>query len=186
MRNITFFKTIFILILSVKLAGCEVANEPTIETNNIGQEVFFEVNYINYSWGEQASGFLIDKSGKVNSYKGKAKWYSDESKGQLTESQMKDNLALASIVSTQIQQADLNKYTALISKISTEKYSKKTAVGADMGSYTYIAYIYNSNEKVYKAIKLAEEGDWRMYNEDANAKLITEWLKSIQPTALKN
>jgi hypothetical protein len=178
------FKNIFIMMIGLLISSCEVDNEPLTTVD--GQEVFFEVNYINYAWGEQASGFLIDKFGKVNSYKGKAKWYSDESKGQLTESQMKDNLALASNVSTQIQQTDLIKYTNLISKISVEKYSKKTAVGADMGLYTYIAYTYNASERVYKAIKLAEEGDWRMYNEDPNAKLITEWLKSIQPAALKN
>ena len=85
----------------------------------------------------------------------------------------------------EISRSELAKYTSLITSISTEKYSKRNQVGADMGSYTYTAYIYNSDEKVYKAIKLAEEGDWATENLDNNAKLITNWLKEIQVDAFK-
>ena len=144
------------------------------------QEVLFEVSYINFAWGEQASVFYVKSDGTVKLQNGKPRYLSDELKGQLTEVQIKENLALATSTKKQIATTELTKYSALIGDLKKESFSKRIQNGADMGAYTYTAYQFSETEKVYNAIKLAEEGDWSSYNLDPNAKVITAWLKSLQ------
>jgi hypothetical protein len=158
---------------------CE-KEEDAVTPKASGQEVFFEVTYINFAWGEQASVFYVKSDGTVKYQKGKPIHFSENSKGQLTESELKENLALATINKKQIPTAELNKYSAMINDLKSVSFSKKIQAGADMGAYTYTAYQFSETEKVYRAIKLAEEGDWTSYNLDPNAKVITEWLKSLQ------
>lgn len=157
---------------------CE--KEATVAPKLDTQEVLFEVSYINFAWGEQASVFYVKSDGTVKYHNGKPKYFSENSKGQLTEVELKENLALASTTKKQIATTELDKYSALIANLKEESFSKKTQVGADMGAYTYKAYQFSETEKVYRAIKLAEEGDWTSYNLDPNAKILTEWLKSLQ------
>ena len=38
------------------------------------QEIFFEVNYVNYAWGFQNDGFLIDKMGRVRTFDKPKEW----------------------------------------------------------------------------------------------------------------
>lgn len=182
MKNLNFIGKLFFMFFGLVLLACE--KEVPNAKLDAAQEVFFEVNYINFAWGKQVGGFLIDNTGAVKKITD-PKYLAEENKGQLTESQVKEKLALAVEKKKEISRSELAKYTSLITSISTEKYSKRNQVGADMGSYTYTAYIYNSDEKVYKAIKLAEEGDWATENLDNNAKLITNWLKEIQVEAFK-
>jgi hypothetical protein len=184
MKHSPIFSKIIILLAFFVSTSC--VKEPEILPASIptDQEVFFEVNYINYAWGEQASSFFINKLGEIKSFKGKIKWNNEASKGQLSELQMKENLDLAKISKKTITISDLSKYSLLIPKITSSNFTKRKAVGADMGGYSYYAYVYNSNEKVYKAIKLAEAGDWESYNEDPNAKIIFDWLKEIQTVGL--
>lgn len=170
--------TIFAFLAVILLAfGCIKDSEEVINTD---QEVFFQVTYINYAFGKQASGFFIDKTGAVKTYQGEAKWDSEALKGQLSDLQMKENLALATITKKQLMLDELKKYTQTISNISTDKFSKRISGGADRGSFMYYAYTFNSAENIYKAVKLAEDGDWVSNNEDANAQIIVDWLKDIQ------
>ena len=144
------------------------------------QEVLFEVSYINFAWGEQASVFYVKSDGEVKYQNGKPKYNSADSKGKLTEAELKENLALATINKKQIASSELTKYSSLISSLKDDSFSKRTSVGADMGTYIYTAYQFNETEKVYYSIKLAEDGDWVSFNQDPNAKIITTWLKSLQ------
>lgn len=181
MKKLNFIGKYFLMVFVLVVMGCE--KEAPNAKIDAAQEIFFEVNYINFAWGKQVGGFLIDNTGAVKKITD-PKHLAEDHKGQLTENQVKEKLAIAVEKKKEISPSELGKYTSLINSISTDKYSKRNQVGADMGSYTYIAYIYNKDEKVYKAIILAEEGDWSMENLDNNAKIITKWLKEIQEDTL--
>ncbi len=181
MKKLNLLSKLFLLTIGIGLLGC-VKEEPQAKLD-ASQEVYFEVNYINFAWGKQVGGFLIDNTGAVKKIKD-PKYLAEENKGQLTQNQIKEKLALATEKKKEINLTELAKYTSLITSISSTNFSKRTQAGADMGSFTYTAYIYNDAEKVYKAIKLAEAGDWASENLDNNAKTITKWLKEIQLDAL--
>jgi hypothetical protein len=178
MGNTAVLKNTILLFTGLFLVSCEVEKAPIAIP--VGQEVFFEVSYINFAWGEQASVLFIKSNGEVMFNKGKNKYESEDSKGQLTEAQLKENLALAKTTKKQIPLNELEKYSSLISELTDSNFSKKTSGGADRGSFVYTAYKYSEPEKIYKAIKLAEEGDWSSANLDPNAKKITNWLKTLQ------
>lgn len=182
MKKLNFVNKIVLMFLGIVFFSCE---KETVEAKiDANQEVFFEVNYINFAWGKQEGGFMIDKTGAVKKITA-LKHLAEEHKGYVTEAQMKEKLLFATEKKKEIAANELLKFTDLIPAIKSDNFSKRTNVGADMGAYTYYAYVYNANEKVYKAIKLAEFGDWTTENLDTNAKKITVWLKELQVEAFK-
>lgn len=172
-----YFRAIPFLGLLLLFLSCIKENaEPQLK----GQDVFFEINFTNFAWGDQASVIYVKSDGSVILNNGKNKFNYEESKGQLTVDQMKENIALATQIKKQLPITELNKYTSLIPNLTDTNFTKRVPAGADKGSFIFTAYKYNANENIYKAIKLAEDGDWVSNNTDPNAIIITEWLKSIQ------
>ena len=78
---------IIFLLITTSLSAC---NQETIETST-DQEIFFEVNHINFAWGKQFRGFLIDKSGQIRTYDNPVKWNIIDGKGTVQQ----NNVVLA-------------------------------------------------------------------------------------------
>ncbi len=185
MKRRKIIKLIPILGIALFSMGC-VKESSVIEATKVAdQEVFFEVSYVNFAWGKQANGFFIDNAGNTKIFQGELKWKNSEMKGKLSETEMKDNLSLATISKKIVSADEFSKYTAILPILTDTQLSKKTSGGADRGSTVYYAYKFDKSTKTYTAIFLAEEGDFNMQNKDANAVKVTEWLKKIQIEAFK-
>jgi len=65
MRNIRLLFILGLMIFS--LTNCEKDNDGT-DISMTNQRIYFQYDYINFAWGYQHSGWLIDSSGNVHCY----------------------------------------------------------------------------------------------------------------------
>jgi hypothetical protein len=82
-----FSKTFFILIAVLLISGCK----KNIVIND-KQAILFQVDYINYAWGYQHTGFIIDNEGNILTYNNPQNWIFPDKDLSLSESQVRSNL----------------------------------------------------------------------------------------------
>jgi len=169
-----FFTYLPILIL---------CNSCILDRENIqnSQIYLFEIEYVNHAWGYVHNGSYIDNKGNVFSYKygfqddpWQPKSYDYFSARELIE---KYNHQRTSC--DELDQSIIKERQKLISLAIEGSYSDTTNVGADMGSLSYICYIYDSDNDLYYPIILEIKGDWEYKNESEAAGTLVEWLKTI-------
>ena len=172
--KIHVLQTILLLIIT-SLSAC---NEETIETS-ADQEVLFEVNYVNFAWGKQFKGFLIQKNGQIRTYDNPLKWNIIDGKGGLTLSQIQENISQTKLSSTRISAADLENYVGKVGLISGSEFTKPVSGGADRGITSFYTYRYDNDKQVYMPVLLSQTGDVETYNKDKSAMDISTWLTEI-------
>ena len=156
----------FILLSAFSISGCKknvVINEK--------QAILFQVDYVNYAWGYQHNGFIIDNQGNVLTYKNPQNWNFPDKDFNLSESQVRDE--------------ELKKYAGYIKNISSSKVTALKNVAADAGSMQYICYQFSEKPEGYKAFLIKMEGDFTRENLNFFSKKVTTWLKNINDTIEK-
>ena len=144
------------------------------------QEILFEVYYINYAWGKQHNGFLIDKNGNIKTYKNPEDWNFPSADKEISADQIAKNLTKTTLASTKISQEELNDYASRIYTIDQTKLSKPENVGADMGESIFATYNYDAEKQTYKQVLISKSGDWKTENKDKSAQEIKNWLSDIR------
>ena len=175
-----FVKLLSILIVAISISGCE--------KNYVlskGQEILFQQEYINYAWGFQHSGFMIDIDGNVLTFDKPDKWNFPDKDGKLSEQQVKENIASCTLTGKKISKADLYKYINYIDNISSSKVTAPKNAGADMGSLIYYCYQFSDNSGIYKATKIKMEGDYQCENLNFYSKKVVHWMKKINDSLPK-
>jgi len=166
---------IFIIFVFTSLISC---SDDDIQKSD-GQEIFFEVTYVNHAWVDQFKGFVIDKEGKIRTYENPVKWNSTDGKTGITLSQIQENISQTKLSSTSISTADLQNYIAKISSISGSEFTKPVSGGADRGITSFYAYRYDQDKQIYMPVLLSQTGDFETYNKDKSAIDISTWLTEI-------
>jgi len=146
------------------------------------QAILFQVDYINYAWGYQHTGFLIDNSGNILTYKNPQDWNFPDKDLNISESQVKANIESCQRTGNRVSAAELKKYTAYIKNISSSKITAMKNVAADAGNIEYICYQFSGNTGTYKGTLIKMEGDFTCENLNFFSKKVAAWLKSIQET----
>ncbi|TDE11981.1 hypothetical protein [Dyadobacter psychrotolerans] len=164
---------LFVTLLFVSTACDDNMVKPVSD-----QEVYFEVSYTNFAWGEQFRGFLIDKDGKIKTYDKPAQWNKVTEKSGLSVAQLKENLSNSVNTDKSVSMAELKENISKISSIGNS-FSKPVAKGADQGQTLFYAYRYDAEKLIYTPILLSQTGDVESHNTDAAAIELSAWLAGV-------
>jgi hypothetical protein len=171
MRIVNLF---VVFLITVFISGCE-----KVYVVSKGQEILFQQEYVNYTWGFQHNGFIIDIEGNILTFENPDKWNYPDKDGKLTEQQIKENIASCTLTGMKISKTDLQKYINYIDNISSSKVTAPKINGADMGSLVYYCFQFSGNSSTYKATKIKMEGDYQCENLNFYSKKVVHWMKKI-------
>lgn len=171
----TNVKEIFLFIT----AACFVTGCKKNIVINENQAVLFQVEYINYAWGYQHNGFIIDKKGNILTYNNPENWNFTDKELILSESQMNENIGKCLNSGKKVSDEELTKYSGYIKNIASSKITALKNVAADEGSKQYICYQYSDKSRTYKGCLIKMEGDFTCENLNFFSKKATTWLKNI-------
>lgn len=173
------YRILYFLILTLALNGCGKA--PLISND---QAIFFQYDYVNYSWGYQHNGFIIDFDGNVLVYENPEKWNFPDTDFILTSEQVSENISACKISGIKIKKEDLQKFTGYINNIASSKVTALKNVAEDAGSGEYICYQYSVNHSSYKGSLIRMEGDFTCENLNFYSKKVADWMKEINNNIL--
>jgi hypothetical protein len=176
------------LLVLTSLTACDLLgnilgsdNEKPIDEYipSVDQKVFFQYEYINYAWGYQHRGWIIDSEGRVCRFDQPLTRNHPDSLGIMADTAMYSNLLQADSISIGVDTVDLYKYVGLINEAAEGNLTKPVNRMCDAGCCTFVAYRYNPRTHNYRSILLSQTGDWQIQNQSAAADSILVWLNHI-------
>jgi hypothetical protein len=144
------------------------------------QEYYFLYEYINYAWGYQHSGWLMDSSGTVRYFEIPEKWMVPSTDAAIEVSGIENYSAKCDSVITRVDRGDMFDKVQLIDAASRGKLTEPENVMADAGVWSYFALKYDPGSGEYERILLKQEGDWEVDNVSEAADEICKWMKEIR------
>lgn len=169
-----------ILFLALFISGCKKNSGI-----NEKQAILFQVDYVNYAWGYQHNGILIDNEGNVLSYKNPQNWNFQDAELNITDSQVRDNMSGCMNSGKRIPVDELKKFSGYIRNIASSKVTAPKNVAADAGSLEFICYQYSEQSGIYKGTLIKKEGDFTCENLNFYSKKVSSWLKNIYDSTEK-
>lgn len=173
MRSL-FLKFLSIFILVISVTGCEKAHVLSDE-----QDILFQYEYINYAWGYNHYGFIIDIKGNVLLFNNPAKWNFADKNHILTKEQVKENIANCTLTDKKISKAELQKHVNHIDNIASSKVTALKSIGADAGTTCFLCFQYSENSFTYKETIIKMEGDFSCENLNFYSRKVIEWMRDI-------
>jgi hypothetical protein len=168
--------TLIILIISCKKHGY----------SNENKEILFQYEYINYAWGYQHNGFIIDNQGNVLTYSNPENWNFTDKDLTLTEEQVDQNISLCNHSGKKISEAELRKYSGYIKNIASSQVTALKNVAADAGSGEFVCYLFSESTRSYKRYLIKMEGDFTCENMNFYSKKVVNWMKEINSSLAVN
>jgi hypothetical protein len=150
------------------------------------QVILFQLEYVNYSWGYQHNGYLIDYEGNVLTYNNPEEWNFPGNDLVLSESQVNQNLGKCIQSGKKIPKEELLKYAGFIKNIASSKVTALKNVAADAGSTEFICYQYSEHTGTYKGFLIKMEGDFTCENLNFFSKKVSAWMREINSGLSKN
>ena len=150
------------------------------------QKILFQFEYVNYAWGYQHTGFIIDNEGNVLTYENPESWNFQDNNHNISEIQVSENISKCKSSGKKIPQEELQKYSNYIKNIALTKVSALKNVAADAGSYEYFCYQYSETSLTYKGYLIKMEGDFTCENLNFYSKKVAAWMKEINNSLPEN
>ena len=164
-----------LLTMLLALVSCEDCEYDPPEK----QPVYFEYNYINYAWGYQHHGWLIDGDGFVRYFESPDSFRTADSSGFMTLDELEYNLAQTDSIIEQVDPEELQGYIDCISGAAKGEIGKSTNIAADAGTSVLTCYRYDEGRDLYQQVFLAQSGDWEQFNLSAEAEKLVTWLRGF-------
>jgi hypothetical protein len=168
-------KIFIVALLLLILTGCRKDYDISDK-----QAILFQFEYVNYAWGYQHFGFIIDNEGNVLKYSNPDDWNFPDNDLIISESLVAQNLSKCIKISNKIPNEELQKYSKYINNIASSKVTALKNVAADAGSYDFICYQFSENTNSYKGYLIKKEGDFTCENLNFYAKRVLSWMKEIE------
>lgn len=143
------------------------------------QPVYFEYHFINYAWGYQDFGWLIDGEGKIRSYEHPDGYNLGTHGNYLSLEQLEYNLEQADSIIGEISRSVLDKKKDLIPAAAEGEIEDFQRHGADMGLGVFSCYLYDPVEDAYQYVMLSTSGDHQANNLAREAEKLVDWLKGL-------
>lgn len=179
--KIRFEKIVFAASLLLILTACK--KNYTISDKQI---ILFQFDYINYAWGFQHSGYIIDREGNILTYNNPEKWNFPDSDFSFKETQVAENISNCNKSTQKISKDELQKYADYIKNIASSKVTAPKNASADAGSYEFICFQYSENSGSYKGYIIKTEGDFTSENLNFYSKKVVSWMRSVGNSLPKN
>lgn len=168
-------KHYYIILLLVLLTSCDfLSYDPPLE-----QPVYFEYEYINFAWGYQHNGWIIDRDGNVRAWDQQEDWRKPDSTGYIGAADLEFNISLTDSVIAVVDSADLMDHVELISGAKNGYITEPRNTACDAGSSTVYAYYYDEDADGYLKVFLGSSGDFSSANTSDEARKLVAWLKKF-------
>jgi hypothetical protein len=174
-------RILFLVLIILLVTGCKKNN---IISNK--QVILFQFEYVNYAWGYQHNGFIIDNEGNVLTYNNPEYWNFPDNDLNLSENQVTENMRKCFQTEIKIPKEELQKYTNYIKNIGSSKVTAVKNVGADAGSTEFICYQFSENTGMYKGYLIKMEGDFTCENLNFYSKKVAAWMRGISTGINRN
>lgn len=178
--KISLLKILLPVLLMLSVTGCK-KNSFISEK----QTIIFQYDYINYAWGYQHNGYIIDNGGNILTYNNPEDWNFMDKDMILTEKQVTANIAKCKVSGKKISPEELQKFTAYIKNIASSAVTAPKNVAADAGTAEYVCYQYSGNTDTYKGYLIKMEGDFTKENLNFYSKKVVLWMKDINLSLAK-
>lgn len=172
------------LVASLALQAM-VGLHPTIaatqsEPQPLSPGILCERSYVNYAWGFQHHGVVVDEEGHLYGYVRHAPWQPRESDAP-TQAELEDKYSQRELLRT-LPAEEVRTKLGLVEPASRGAVSAPRDTARDMGSRVCRCYMPVSDAGTYSEIKLSVTGDWSYRNVSTSAQELTEWLESLTPS----
>ncbi len=161
---------IVILFLLILFPGCE-------EFPDHSSDAIFITQYINFAWGYQNRGFVIDSEGNVSAFNMPDRWNYPDSDGYISAAEMEQNLAQLEEPYCKVSKYDLVYYATKLEKARKGTLTVPEHRMCDAGSTTVAGYIYEPGTGRYRYVFIRQTGDFYSENSSREANVIYEWMK---------
>ncbi|MDA3953791.1 MAG: hypothetical protein PF485_09095 [Bacteroidales bacterium] len=175
--NLFKILTGILFFLTLCSTGKEKSNNINYDVMN--QKILFQYEFVNYAWGYQHKGWIIDSTGNVYCYDLPKNWHQYDSLGLINISYLESLILQIDSVCFTIDKIELYSNTALIEKASKGEISEPKQEMFDAGANFYTAYILNSVTNKYESVLLKQTGDVQIENKSDEAKELYKWLDAI-------
>lgn len=169
MDSFKFPLIVFLLIFTV---ACETP-EDRIQGD---QPVYFQYRHINWAWGYQEHGWLIDHQGNINYFRLPEDFRETDSTGHISGKDLVHNLDLSDSIVRRIDASELAEYIQCIPGAAAGMIGERRHIACDAGSSKLSCYLYDPGEDTYLEVFLAESGDFEQFNLSDEARILVEWL----------
>ena len=166
---------VIILMAALMLSACEKETCGCLED----QPVLFEYRYINFAWGYQEQGWLIDAEGIVRTYHLPADFRLPDSTGFISRQDLVHNLSLTDSTVAVVDPDELSSYADLIPGAAEGEIGESLNIAADAGSAVLSCYLYDQDADAYRYVFLAQSGDWEQFNTSQEAEILVDWLRDF-------
>jgi hypothetical protein len=172
--RIPYSRLITVIVIALTLSSCK-KNFSVRE----GQDIFFKFEYVNYAWGFQHYGFMVDVKGRVLTFNDPPKWNFSDNDHLISRAQVQENISYCTESEKVIPQLQLSKFMKYIDKIASSKITAQKNIGADKGTSTFVCYQFSENTSLYKETIIKMEGDANCENLNYFSKKVVEWMREI-------
>jgi hypothetical protein len=148
----------------------------------------FECSDVNFAWGVEFHGFVVDDAGRIWSYDrargrtaGDAMWSpkpAAHDPGRSDGATLRAKFWLADS-HFQVPLATVQERAALIARARTGTVSSKQAAN-DAGGHGCVAYSWNADKTAYESVELGTEGDVAVQNSASEAHELAKWLGAVE------
>lgn len=145
----------------------------------------FETSYVNYAWGYQHSGLVIESSFGAYAYdygEGDPTW-EDPSGGAFSADELSKKYAPGRRFLARVPLDELVAMQALIEPASKGPYSTPQSGGADRGQTHQVAFLFDPDTATHRPVLLAADGDLISKNLSEEAQTLLDRLSKIGRTA---
>ncbi len=149
---------------------------------NDSQILLFQYDYVNYTWGYQHMGFLIDDEGTILTYYNPEEWNFPDIDLVLSEKEANENIERCTPAGKKIEEQELQKFINYIRFIASSKVTAVKHVAADAGTTEFICYQFSEDTGTYKGYLVKMEGDFACENLNFYSKKVVAWLKDTAGT----
>lgn len=166
-----------LLVGAIMLVSCQ---KEIVENSFEGQAVLFSKEYINYAWGYQHFGWIMDSDGVIRSYNQPEKWNFIDSVGYISSGKMVDNINITTSILLQVDKDETSKFYPKAMQSLYGKTTVPTHEMSDFGTITYSAYVLIPETGKFKRIVLYQYGDVCFINTSEAAREIYTWMKNLE------
>ncbi|NQT61878.1 MAG: hypothetical protein HQ556_02870 [Candidatus Marinimicrobia bacterium] len=173
MKKMKVIKSNLLTLCAIILLGCsEVENH---------QEYYFELEYSNWAWGYQLTGWYIDSGGKIYSYsfgQTDEEWEPNQIDQQSSD-ELRAKYSHSNSYEKLVPVDTLEHYFSLVNTALEGSFSDTTSQGADMGIISYLCYRYDVESETYLRNVLKVTGDIHFERKTDDAQRLISWLEGL-------